>query len=177
MAYSGGLINGGFTAPCDAGSATIRLTDNNGTPYDYSDDRTLEFTLNYGAVADKDRFLTVGDSDPVEMKADGSGAGWSYDSETKTLTLNGYNGAPISTEGELNIHLKGNNTVTLTNDRTIGIESTYTSGQINISADEGGVLNIKTPDNYTKSFVGIKAAIYIFGGTVNMDLASDFTGA
>lgn len=176
IAYSGGLLNGQISSPCEAGSVRIRLTDQNKTPYDYSDDRTVEFTLNYGAIADRDRFVTVGTSDPVEMKTDGSGEGWSYDGETKTLTLNGYNGGPIVTEGVLNIHLKGNNTITLTDDNTVGIESTYSSGEINLTADADGVLNINTPDNYTKSFTGIYASMYVSGGTVNMSLASDFTG-
>ena len=176
IAYQGGLLNGSFSSPCKSGSVTILFTDKNGTPYDYSDDRSIEFTLTYGAVADKDRFLTVGDSDPVEMKTDGSGAGWSYDGDSKTLTLNGYNGGPITTDGVLNIHLKGNNTLTLTDEKTYGIYSTYSTGEVNISADAGGTLNIKTPQNYTKSFTGIDAAITMHSGTVNMDLSSDFTG-
>ena len=173
---SGGLINGQFASPCDAGSVTLRLTERNDTYYDLSDDRTIDITLNYGAVADKDRFITVGNSDPVNLKSDGSGAGWSYDGDSGTLTLNGYNGGPITTEGILNLHLKGNNTVTLTNEKTIGIESTHSTGEINLTADAGGTLNIKTPASYTKSFTGIKATVTMSGGTVNMDLASDFTG-
>ena len=174
--YSNGRLSERFTAPCEAGSVKIRLREINDTYYDPSDDRTVEFTLNYGAIADRDRFLTVGDSDPVEMKSNGSGAGWSYAANTQTLTLEGYNGKPIITEGVLNIHLKGNNTITLTDDNTTGILSTYSSGNINISADAGGTLNIKTPNNYTKSFYGINAAITMSSGTVNMNLASDFTG-
>lgn len=176
LSYSGGRLSGRFTAPCEAGSVTIRLREINDTYYDPSDDRTVEFTVNYAAIADKDRFLTVGDADPVEMRSNGSGAGWSYAADTQTLTLDGYNGKPIITEGVLNIHLKGNNTITLTDDNNTGILSTYSSGNINISADASGTLNIKTPNNYTKSFYGINASITMSSGTVNMDLASDFTG-
>ncbi|MBR2621526.1 MAG: hypothetical protein IKC97_04050 [Clostridia bacterium] len=176
IAYQGGVLNGQFSTPCEAGSVTIRLREINSTYYDQSDDRTVEFTLNYGAVVDKDRFLTVGNSDPVEMRTDGAGAGWSYDGETKTLTLNGYNGGPIVTEGVLNLHLEGDNTITLTDENPIGIQSTYSSKEIRLSADAGGTLNINTPNNYTKSFIGIDAALFVSGGTVNMNLASDFTG-
>jgi len=176
LAYQGGMLNGQFKSPKEAGNATIRMTYNNDTIYDTSDDKYVDITITYGEIADKDRFLTVGNAEPIEMKTNASGSGWSYDGTTKTLTLNGYNGGPISTEDELNIHLDGENTITLTNENNIGINSSYSSGRIDITAEDDGVLNIKTPNNYTKHFYGIYAAIYFHGGTVNMDLASDFTG-
>ncbi|MBR7101190.1 MAG: hypothetical protein IKC74_02780, partial [Clostridia bacterium] len=176
LSYSGGNISGTFASPCDAGSVTIRLTDKNNTPSDPEDDRITTFTISYGAVSEKDRFLTVGNDDPVEMKENGSGTGWSYDASTKTLTLNNYNSGPIFTEDLLNIHLIGTNTITLTDENNVGIKSTFPSGTVNLSADDGGILNINTPANYTKSFIGINAALYFNYGTVNMNLSSDFSG-
>ncbi|MBQ8389109.1 MAG: InlB B-repeat-containing protein [Clostridia bacterium] len=176
LAYNGGLLNGQFKSPKAADNATIRMTYNNDTPYDTSDDKYVDITISYGEISDKDRFLTVGSAEPVEMKTNATGSGWSYDGSTKTLTLSGYNGGPISTDNELNIHLDGENTITLTDENNIGINSSYSSGRIDITAEDDGVLNIKTPNNYTKHFYGIYAAIYFHGGTLNMDLASDFTG-
>ena len=117
FAYQGGVLSGHFEQPCNAGSVTVKFTDKN-TDYSFSDnDIVILITLQYGEIAEKDKYITVGNSSPVEMKSDGSGAGWSYDGDTKTLTLNGYNGGPIHTEGELNLHLKGNNTITLTDEK------------------------------------------------------------
>ena len=175
-AYSGGLINGNFTSVCEAGSVTIKAVDKNMTLYDTNDDREILITIGYGEVVDKDRFLLIGDSEPLEMKSNGNGEGWNYNADTKTLTLDGYDNGPISTEGLLNIHLVGENTITLTNANTIGIESTYISGDVHISADDGGTLNLNTPIGYTKSYTGIKANLYLHSGELSIDLASDFTG-
>ena len=175
-AYSGGLINGNFASVCEASSITIKAVDKNMTLYDTDDDREILITIEYGEVVDKDRFLMVGDSEPLEMKSNGNGEGWNYNADTKTLTLDGYNDGPISTEGLLNIHLIGENTVTLTDEKTVGITSTYSTQEIHINADNGGVLNINTTPSYSKSYTGIYAALYLHSGELNFDLASDFTG-
>jgi len=60
---------------------------------------------------------------PPELMVDGtnatvtaSGAGWRFDKDTHTLTLEGYNGGPIETVADLTIVVKGQNTITVAND-------------------------------------------------------------
>ena len=42
-----------------------------------------------------------------------TGAGYAYDLETNTLTLEEFNGKQILSNGDFNLHLKGKNTLTL----------------------------------------------------------------
>lgn len=141
--YYGGILDGQFTTPCEAGSVTIRATDRAGTYWDTSDDEIVEFTIPYGACADKDRFLKVGDADPVEMKQDGSGTGWSYDAESSTLTLTNYNGGPIKAEKPFDLRIVGENTITVSNTvRTTDYYQSYgiwletnSSANVTLSAD------------------------------------------
>ena len=56
-------------------------------------------------------------SGEVVLDQSGSGAGWTYDADTNTLTLNGFNGAYISYADEfsdlpLTVVLQGQNTIT-----------------------------------------------------------------
>ena len=168
-----GVISGTLTAPCDAGSVTIKITDKNGTPYDTSDDRSITVPISYGACADKDRFLTVGNDTPVEMKSDGSGEGWSYDAASSTLTLSGYNGGPISTEKVLNLHLVGENTITLTDGSAIGLQASGGVANITLTGEENGVLNIVS-DSLTTGFKAISSVLYVKSGSVKIDVSSTF---
>ena len=183
----GGSLAGQVQAPCQAGSVTIRAVDRAGSLYDETDDRELEIVISYGAFVDKDRFLTVGDNDPLEMKQDGSGTGWSYTAETKTLTLSGYNGGPIKAESAFDLHLDGENTIALSD--SVQTEGYYnvlsygiwinTEGDrfLTVTAEDDGVLNLNGAA-LTKGYAGMCLSnVEIVGGTVNMNLASDFSNA
>ena len=167
-----GGIGGTVTAPCEAGSVTIKATDTNDAQ------RTTTFTINYGTFVEPDKYLTIGvyDAAPtvVEMKTNGSGTGWSYDGTTKTLTLNGYNGGPIAAELALNLHLVGTNTITIPSSTAevtaINIGSSSSMFNLNITADTGGTLNINGTTQ--GDFYGIRAYTYITNGTVNIDITS-----
>ena len=80
------LMPGGFARPQKAAAATTALyiTDNIG-----------------------------GDSTFVDTTENQSGTGWSWDAESETLTLSGFNGERIEAEGDLTVVLSGINTITL----------------------------------------------------------------
>ena len=50
LSTSSGYVSGTPTAPCAAGSVTVKVTDTMGTISDTSDDRTATFVINYDAV-------------------------------------------------------------------------------------------------------------------------------
>ncbi|MDO4514675.1 MAG: hypothetical protein Q4B72_11660, partial [Lachnospiraceae bacterium] len=54
-----------------------------------------------------------GSSTNVDITADQSGTGWSWDAESGTLTLSGFDGERIEAEGDLTVVLSGSNTITL----------------------------------------------------------------
>ncbi len=168
--YSNGRISERvkYSELCDAGTVRIEVKDN-------VRNETVEFDLNYGEIIEPDKFITVG-GETLEMRTSGSGTGWSYDGTTATLTLNGYNGPVITAEKELNIHLKGINTINMeqanSGETTYGI---YTdTATLRIDADEGGVLNINgNLNDPSKSyrFWAIKAGgVSVYGGTVNINI-------
>ena len=168
--YSNGGISErvNYSELCDAGTVRIEVKDN-------VRNETVEFDLNYGEIIEPDRFITVG-GETLEMSTSGSGTGWSYDGTTATLTLNGYNGPVITAEKELNIHLKGINTINMeqanSGETTYGI---YTdTANLRIDAEEGGVLNINgnlNDPNKSNKFWAIKTGnVSIHGGTVNIDV-------
>ena len=116
-----------------------------------------------------------------EKKADENGAGWSWDYDTKTLTLNGVNIQATTEENMMSvvtvpdgteIVLNGNNTIVQTN---TGDSDTYVLSAVNtndvncdgtmtISGD--GVLNAenRSTDSMARSLGG---SIILNGGTVN----------
>ncbi|MGN1414143.1 MAG: Ig-like domain-containing protein [Anaerovoracaceae bacterium] len=168
-----GVIYGTVDAPCSAGSIEFKATDTT------NPERTVTFTINYGAFVEPDKYLTVGigtgSEKKVEMKTDDSGSGWTYNGTTKTLTLNGYNGGPIASEGDLNLHLVGTNTINIaaSSSEVIGIliGSESAMSNMKITADTGGILNIKG-SALTGDFKGIEAHTEITNGTVNIDITS-----
>ena len=65
-------------------------------------------------AADEPAVLIVGGVNALETS---SGEGWSYQKETSTLTLNGYNGGPIHADGlSLNVVLAENSVNTITSE-------------------------------------------------------------
>ena len=177
-----GLLIGQPKVPCEAGSVKIKVTDRAGTYGDLSDDRYVEFWISYGACVDKDRFLTVGDADPVEMKQDGAGSNWSYVAATSTLTLNNYSGGPIKAERPFNIHLIGENTITPDEGRQDGSYRTYgiwmetkLSEPLRITAEEGGELHIQGNTLKTDFCLMDVNWVEITNGTVLLTAKSDFS--
>ncbi len=164
-------IGGTPTEPCAAGQVTLKVTDNMGTKNDATDDKSLTIVVPYGEVIEEDKFISVDGCTPFNMKTDGSGTGWTYDGTTKTLTLNNYNGGVITAEKDLNLHLKGTNTITLPASGESTVRGIYlSSGVLTVTADEGAVLNV-TGTNLTQTVVeGISSDILIYNGTINVNL-------
>ena len=177
---SGTGISGTATTPCEADSVTIGFTNKGENYWDSADDLYIEFEVAYGAVLEKDKFIVIDGGEPIEMRTDASGEGWSYDGKTATLTLEGYNGGPIKAEKALTILLKGENTITLSDSvlydsRAYGIVVEYEGSpkDLYITAELGGKLNIV--GNLTEGFSGIDAWFYLYGGTVNIDITSSLS--
>ena len=95
--YNFGYISGKPTAPCAEGSYTLVVT---------AGDETDEVTVNYGEIIDIDYFATINGT-KINLNANNSGNGWSYNATTKAFTLSGYNGGPIISEKDLSIILDG----------------------------------------------------------------------
>ncbi len=121
------------------------------------------------AYADDPVYETIGN-------ATASGTGWSFDSATETLTLDGYNGKAISlTDAVKKVVLKGTNTITLNaltntsskwavalygNDFEITSDDT-SAGKLTINADLSAVT--LTESSYTVFGIGIKSGLKISG--------------
>lgn len=116
-----------------------------------------------------------------EKTADENGAGWSWDHDTKTLTLNGVNIQATTEENMMSvvtvpdgtkIVLNGNNTIVQTNTgdsdtyvlSAVNTDTTNCDGTMTISGD--GVLNAenRSTDSMARSLGG---TIILNGGTVN----------
>lgn len=102
-----------------------------------------------------------------------SGIGWSYDKDSKTLTLNGYDGGYIKLETSVTVKLEGTNTITVNESGidTYGIDSRGTHG---LTIDGTGSLTINVSAN-TRPAYGINNQIGVFtmsGGTVNITASS-----
>ena len=106
-------------------------------------------------------------------------ATYSWDPETASLTLNGYSGRMISTNGDINLHLKGENTLTMNatqeSDTLYGINLNYCESTATISADAGGELNI-VGTGLQSCFSAIAGHIFIKNGTINIDLDTSSSG-
>ncbi|MBQ4067861.1 MAG: Ig-like domain-containing protein [Lachnospiraceae bacterium] len=78
-----------------------------------------------------------GNTETIVQDTEDAENGWSWVSETATLTLDGFDGEYIEADGDINIILKGSNTITLpatpTEDSVCGIKTTL--GNININGD------------------------------------------
>lgn len=60
-------------------------------------------------------------TDTITVAESSTGAGWSYNKEEATLTLNGFNGTYIESDGDLTIKLSGTNRITPSNDKDYAI--------------------------------------------------------
>ena len=102
-----------------------------------------------------------------------SGTKWSYNKDNNTLTLNGWTGRGIHSNGDFKIHIVGENTINIpaSTEASYGIQTANYEDIIRISADEGSVLNIKAED--TKGYTcAISCYCFIDSGTVNIDIAT-----
>ena len=98
-------------------------------------------------AADEPAVLIVGGVNALETS---SGEGWSYQKETSTLTLNGYNGGPIHADGlSLNVVLAENSVNTITsevsqNRSALGSnEFSYSDNHIIIRGEGDGSASLK----------------------------------
>ena len=121
-------IKGTPTEAHPGGTITLTVTDaNNSTD-------SIEITL--GKVEKPPKYISV-DGEKFIDSEDKSGATgkWNYEATSKTLTLNGYSGGPILSDEELNLIVKGSNTVTLpanpTDTSVYGIKTD--NGKLNIT--------------------------------------------
>jgi len=161
---NGGYLTGSPTEPHAAGYYKIKVTSSKGVNYA---EQFIE--INYGEIKDRDYFVTVG-GQQVNTNADNSGTGWSYDTETATLTLSGYNGAPIYAEKDLNLVLEGTNTITVPASTGYGLkcDGTLTIDKKTNSATDTLTINMtENPTTQTIFILNVKA-MTINGGTVNI---------
>ncbi|MDD5824136.1 MAG: cell wall-binding repeat-containing protein [Firmicutes bacterium] len=161
-------ITGAPTRTGSAGTARITVTDDNGA--------SVSFNVAYGAIVEAPRYIRV-DGTRFDARNNANGEKWKYVAGTNTLTLDGYNGGAIIAEDlDLNIVIRGENTVNLT-ENTDGL-NTYQgiiskTGNITINGTSADTLNLvaeMAANNYSY-YRGIDAygSVYIEGGNVNVN--------
>ena len=160
-----GYISGTPTAECPAGKVVVVATKK-------STGETAEVEIAYGAVTEKDKFLTVG-GELYNIRQDASGTGWSYRTEEATLTLTGYNGGSISCEEDLNVILSGDNRITVEGEDACGLS---VDGNLLINktdSDTGDTLTISTGADITNNYTGYLVSsgnTVMEGGTLNLSI-------
>ena len=110
------------------GTITLTVTDANNS--------TDSINITLGKVEKPPKYISV-DGEKFIDSEDKSGATgkWNYEATSKTLTLDGYSGGPILSDEELNLIVKGSNTVILpanpTDTSVYGIKTD--NGKLNIT--------------------------------------------
>ena len=110
-------------------------------------------------------------------ESDMSGDGYFYDSATKTLTLQNYNGKEIDFSGKT-IKVEGNNTITV--DKTskkFGSSSYYagigSKGAITITGSGSLAINVETSDVKESCYgIGVENGMTINGGNISININS-----
>ena len=121
-------IKGTPTEAHHGGTITLTVTDaNNSTD-------SIEITL--GKVEKPPKYISVDGEKFIDSKDKSGATGkWNYEAASKTLTLDGYSGGPILSDEELNLIVRGSNTVTLpanpTDTSVYGIKTD--NGKLNIT--------------------------------------------
>ena len=121
-------IKGTPTEAQPGGTITLTVTDANNS--------TDSINITLGKVEKPPKYISV-DGEKFIDSEDKSGATgkWNYEATSKTLTLDGYSGGPILSDEELNLIVKGSNTVTLpanpTDTSVYGIKTD--NGKLNIT--------------------------------------------
>jgi len=151
---STGVISGKPTKACEAGSFVAVVTDKNGA--------TANVTINYGSVkASEDKLvLNAGTASAISFSVseDNSGTGWAYTAATKTLKLSSYSGGAIHCDTDLNIVLKGMNTITVPGSSTEGIN---VAGKLTIDKTTNSVSDVLTVKQTTTT---TSANLIVTGG-------------
>ena len=159
-----GGIYGTPTAECPAGKVVVVATKRR-------TGETAEVEIAYGAVTEKDKFLTVG-GEQYNIRLDASGTGWSYRAEEATLTLTGYNGGTIFCEEDLNVILSGDNRITVEGEDAYGV-GVYGKLRINkTDSDTGDTLTISTGTDITRyegRLISSRNTV-MEGGTLNLSI-------
>ena len=115
-----------------------------------------------------------GEVQSVSTDIEDSEGGWSFVAETATLTLKGFKGEYIEANGDINIVLDGENTITMPSDSVYGIKTdgkltiddttSPAVDSLNIICNEPGA----TAQMVDTGGYGEEQALYINGGTVRL---------
>lgn len=121
-------IKGTPTEAQPGGTITLTVTDDNNST------DSIEITL--GKVEKPPKYISVDGEKFIDSENKSGATGkWNYEATSKTLTLDGYRGGPILSDEELNLIVKGSNTVTLpanpTDTLVYGIKTD--NGKLNIT--------------------------------------------
>ena len=116
------------TAAYPGGTITLTVTDANNS--------TDSINITLGKVEKPPKYISVDGEKFMDSEDKSEATGkWNYKATSKTLTLDGYSGGPILSDEELNIIVKGSNTVTLpanpTDTSVYGIKTD--NGKLNIT--------------------------------------------
>ena len=117
--------------------------------------------------------LTIGGESNI------SGAGYFYEGETQTLTLQNYNGKEIDFSGKT-IKVEGKNTITVDKtSKTFGISSSpyyagiYSRGAITITGSGSLAINVETSDVEESCYgISVENGMTINGGNISININS-----
>ena len=121
-------IKGTPTEAQPGGTITLTVTDANNS--------TDSINITLGKVEKPPKYISVDGEKFMDSEDKSEATGkWNYEAASKTLTLDEYSGGPILSDEELNIIVKGSNTVTLpanpTDTSVYGIKTD--NGKLNIT--------------------------------------------
>lgn len=121
-------IKGTPTEAQPGGTITLTVTDANNS--------TDSINITLGKVEKPPKYISVNGEKFIDSEDKSGATGkWNYEATSKTLTLDGYSGGPILSDEELNLIVKGSNTVTLptnpTDTSVYGIKTD--NGKLNIT--------------------------------------------
>lgn len=109
----------------------------------------------------------------VDVTKDAEGNGWRYEAAAGTLTLEGYNGGSIVSEGNLTLLLSQHNRITVEGEDTCGLR---VDGNLLINktdSDTGDTLTISTGADITNNYTGYLVSsgnTVMEGGTLNLSI-------
>ncbi len=118
-----------------------------------------------------------GSSKSIDISANDSGAGWSWDASSEVLTLSGFNGQYIEANGTLHIVINGTNRITGADEATamISASNVYIDKTSSDVTDTLTFVWEHNTDNNRESAIDA-SYIYLLGGTYNFDLTNTELG-
>ena len=143
------------------GTITLTVTDANNS--------TDSINITLGKVEKPPKYISV-DGEKFIDSEDKSGATgkWNYEATSKTLTLDGYSGGPILSDEELNLIVKGSNTVILpanpTDTSVYGIKTD--NGELNITGVDTSPSLSVVQTGFSKGNLTVNGIIGIGGLTI-----------